>query len=64
MQEAIQQPMIEGYCKHCKKNVKWIKHADFDYYVCGTVGCNNRDKNPSQLKSPEINKPQHYFTYV
>jgi len=62
-QEAIQQQM-EGYCKDCNKIVQWIKHADFNYYVCGTVGCNNRSKDPLKLKSPDVEKPEHYFSYV
>lgn len=52
----MEQEMVEGYCKHCKRIVQWVKHTNFPYYVCGTQGCYGRSKDPKNEKQPELKK--------
>lgn len=43
-----------GYCKNCGREVQWVKHADFDYYICSSVGCFARSENPLKNKPKKI----------
>jgi len=56
--------MKTGYCKNCRKITQWIKHCDFDYYLCATRGCFTQSKNPEKEELPKIEKSNHYFAYA
>lgn len=63
MEEVDNQQMEKfGYCKQCKRVVQWVKHANFNYYVCGTEGCYNRSEDPDEEEEPTI-KPQYFHHY-
>jgi len=53
MKKQKPQKHEQGWCKYCKRITMFVTHADLNYWVCQTPGCNRReDELQKEPKKP------------